>query len=127
VFNTEYSQIIGPIEADLRKKRHLLIDPKSAKNIRDGKVSYKVWNETNSVSKFDERIGDYQKREKGAVEKNYGAVSTPMLQGFEWEESNEIMEGIDPKKYTFTEVPDMRSKDQNLRPILVGHDATNLH
>ena len=50
-----------------------------------------------------------------------------MLQGFEWEESNEIMEGIDPKKYTFTEVPDMRSKDENIRPILVGHDATNLH
>ena len=79
------------------------------------------------MSKFDERIGDYQNRIKGAVERNFGAVSTPMVQGFEWEECNEIYEGVDPKKYTFTEVPDMRSKDPNLRPVLVGHDAINLH
>ena len=37
------------------------------------------------------------------------------------------MEGVDPKKYTFVEVPDMRSKDSKIRPMLVGHDAINLH
>lgn len=72
-------------------------------------------------------MGDYEKREIGAIEKNYGAVSTPMVQGFEWEDSNEIMEGIDPKKYNFVEVPDMHSKNHANRPIIVGHDAINLH
>lgn len=79
VFNSEYSSIIGPIETDLRKKKHLLIDPKSARNIREGKVSYKVWNEANSMAKYEERMGEYGKREKGAVQKNWGAVSTPMV------------------------------------------------
>lgn len=71
--------MIAPIEQDLRRQKHLLIDPKSAKNIREGKVSYKVWNEANAVGKYDERIGDYQNRIRGAVEKNYGAVSAPMV------------------------------------------------
>jgi hypothetical protein len=77
VFNSEFATIIEPIASDLRKKKHLLIDPKSAKNIKQGSVSgYKVWNEGNSISRFDEKVIDYDSRAIGAVaNKCAGAVS----------------------------------------------------
>ena len=92
----------------MRKKKHLLIDPKSAKNIKQGSVSgYKVWNEGNSVSKFDEKVIDYDSRAIGAIgNKCAGAVSGQMI--FDWEVSNEIFQGIDPKKYCYVDYPEMR-------------------
>lgn len=55
-FNQEYEQVIQPIEADLRKKKHLLIDQKSVKNIRSGNVSFKVFDQSNSVSQYNDKI-----------------------------------------------------------------------
>ena len=49
VFNEEMKEVQGPIEADLRKKKHLLIDAKSIQNIKSGKVGFKVFDQGNSM------------------------------------------------------------------------------
>jgi hypothetical protein len=36
----------------LRKKKYLLIDAKSAKNIRNKQVSFKVYDEANSLTEY---------------------------------------------------------------------------
>lgn len=38
-----------------------------------------------------------------------------------------MYEGVDPKKYCFVDYPEMRFKETEERPVLVGHDAVNLH
>ena len=42
------------IEHELRKKRFLMIDSKSAKNIRNKQVSFKIFEEGNSVEEYTE-------------------------------------------------------------------------
>jgi hypothetical protein len=41
------------IEHSLRKKRFLLIDAKSDKNIRNKQVSFKIFDENNCVSEYN--------------------------------------------------------------------------
>jgi hypothetical protein len=55
VFNQELNEVLGPIETDLRRKKHLLIDQKSVKNIREGKVSFKVFDQSNSSKVLQEK------------------------------------------------------------------------
>ena len=43
-------KVMPEVEHNLRKKRFLLIDAKSAKNIRNKQVSFKVFDETNCIN-----------------------------------------------------------------------------
>ena len=51
MFDTQVEKILPEIEHALRKKRFLLIDAKSAKNIRNKQVSYKIFDESNVICK----------------------------------------------------------------------------
>ena len=51
MFDTQVEKILPEIEHALRKKRFLLIDAKSAKNIRNKQVSYKIFDESNVMCK----------------------------------------------------------------------------
>lgn len=48
-FDNEIEKALPDIEHQLRKKRFLLIDAKSAKNIRNRQVSFKIFDETNCL------------------------------------------------------------------------------
>lgn len=64
VFNQEYEAVIGPIETDLRKKKHLLIDQKSIKSIKNKQVSYKLYDESNALAvQVDKDATDYEDRD----------------------------------------------------------------
>lgn len=49
MFDIEIEKALPDIEHQLRKKRFLLIDAKSAKNIRNRQVSFKIFDETNCL------------------------------------------------------------------------------
>ena len=46
--------MLPEIEHELRRKRFLLIDAKSAKNIRNKQVSFKVFDDTSSINEYNE-------------------------------------------------------------------------
>ena len=70
VFNQEYSQVIQPIEGDLRKKKHLLVDQKSLNNMRK---QYKIFDQGNAVYEMCDK-GTYDGRpvDEDAREVNKG-------------------------------------------------------
>lgn len=47
-------KVLPDIEHQLRKKRFLLIDAKSAKNIRNKQVKFTVFDETNCINEYNE-------------------------------------------------------------------------
>jgi hypothetical protein len=55
LFDIQMEKILPEVEHNLRKKRFLLIDAKSAKNIRNKQVSFKVFDETNCINEYSER------------------------------------------------------------------------
>jgi actin-related protein len=73
--------VLPEIEHQLRKKRFLLIDAKSAKSIRNKQVSFKIYDESNSLNEFNE-VG----------EDSFAIAETSLLQ-------NEIHPNID--KFAF--------------------------
>lgn len=44
--------MINPIENDLRARKCSLIDAKSAKNIRNKQVGFKIYDDSNSLTKY---------------------------------------------------------------------------
>ena len=54
MFDQQIDRLLPEIEHNLRKKRSLLIDAKSAKNIRNKQVSFKVYDETNSIIEYND-------------------------------------------------------------------------
>ena len=58
LFDTQIEKVLPEIEHQLRKKRFLLIDAKSAKNIRNKQVSFKVYEEGNSINEYNEQGED---------------------------------------------------------------------
>ena len=54
MFDTQIEKVLPEIEYNLRRKRFLLIDAKSAKNIRNKQVSFKVFDESNSINDYTE-------------------------------------------------------------------------
>ena len=53
-FDQAIDKVLPEVEHDLRKKKYLLIDAKSAKNIRNKQVSFKVFDEQNSINEYME-------------------------------------------------------------------------
>lgn len=49
MFDNMIEKVLPEVEHNLRKKRFLLIDSKSAKNIRNKSVSYKIYEEHNCL------------------------------------------------------------------------------
>lgn len=53
-FEVKISKILPGIVNDLRQKRVHLIDDKSMNQIREGKVGFKIYNETNALMTYQD-------------------------------------------------------------------------
>ena len=53
-FDDKVEEVLEDVVKDLRNKNAHLIDEKSIRNIKKGNVSFKVYNEDNSINTYDE-------------------------------------------------------------------------
>jgi hypothetical protein len=86
-----------------------LIDAKSAKNIRNKQVSFKVFDESNSLNEFQE--GD-------------DSIDTKIeIDPF----STELNEDLGHKDFQYLMNKEMRNPNTSLRPYYVGKEVLYLH
>lgn len=111
VFDRQLDKVIDQVEAELRKAKYMTLDSKGEKAIRDGKVSYEIFDEENYLSKSKEKPKPYKR-------------NCDNLEGSDEEDEDELEKLGD---FQFTDLPLINSHDSTMRPVLVGEDAENLH
>lgn len=105
-FDAEVERVLPEIEHQLRKKRFLLIDAKSAKSIRNKQVSFKIFDETNAINEYNE------------VGEDTFSITEPTIM------LNELNPNID--KFAFINQTETSSADTTERPVFVGREALAL-
>jgi len=105
-FDSEVERVLPEIEHQLRKKRFLLIDAKSAKSIRNKQVSFKIFDETNAINEYNE------------VGEDTFSITEPTIM------LNELNPNIE--KFAFINQPETSSADTTERPVFFGREALAL-
>lgn len=107
-FDVEVEKALPEIEHQLRKKRFLLIDAKSAKNIRNRQVSFKIFDETNCLQQEYTEQGE----DSFAIPEQYLM-------------SSDLNANLD--KFAFVNQIETQLPNTAQRPHYVGKEALALH
>lgn len=93
MFDRHLDKCIEQVEGELRRAKYMTLDAKGEKAIREGKVSYDVFDEGNYLKKSKEKHRSYVRH-------------CDKVDGSDDEEDDELDKMVD---FQFTDLPNMRN------------------